>query len=39
MAINWISDHAIDAWGVVALAFVLLSLAARLGGSRRDTAR
>jgi hypothetical protein len=39
LAINWIADHKINAWGVVALAFVLLSLVARLCGSRRDSAR
>jgi hypothetical protein len=39
MATNWITDHKVNAWGVVALAFVLLMLLAPLCGSRRDSTR
>jgi hypothetical protein len=39
LAINWSADHKINAWGVVALAFVLLLLVVRLCGVRGDSAR
>jgi hypothetical protein len=39
MAINWITDHTVNAWSVGALTFVLLLLVVRLCGVRGDSAR